>query len=96
MGYGWQERTSGEELPELRVEGYLGKLNPAVKTAISCGAIARQGSACLLLTLRSCSPSRAQVAGIQWPGHSAGSYFWRGADLLGIQRREIDGLIPPF
>ena len=56
----------------------FGKLNPAVKMAISCGAIALQGSARLLLTPLSHSPSRAEVAGIQWSGHSAGSYFWRG------------------
>lgn len=56
----------------------FGKPNPAVKTAISCRAVAAQGSACLLLTLLEGSPSRAQLAGIQWSGHSAGSYFWRG------------------
>lgn len=56
----------------------FGKLNPAVKTAISHGAIALQGSACLLLTPLSGSPSQAEEAGIQWGGHRAASYFWRG------------------
>lgn len=56
----------------------FGKLNPAVKTAISCRAIALQGSAHLLLTLFSHSPSRAELAGIQWSGHNVGAYFWRG------------------
>lgn len=58
----------------------FGKLNPAVKMAISRAAVALEGSACLLLLLTplSYSPSRADLAGIQWSGHSDGSYFWKG------------------
>lgn len=59
----------------------FGRLSPAVKTAISRAAIALEAGACLLLllTLRSPSPSRAELAGIQWSGHSGGSYFWKGS-----------------
>lgn len=68
-----QEKSSG-----LKVEGCLfGKLSPAVKMAISHGAIALQESACLLLTLLTFT-FQGGASRIQWSGHSLGAYFWRG------------------
>lgn len=72
------KRTSGEELRAQGGRMPFGKLNPAVKMAISHEAIALQGTAHLLLTLLSHSPSKTKLAGIQWSGHSVGTYFWRG------------------
>lgn len=58
----------------------FGKLNPAVKTAISCGAVAVQGSAYLLLTLLTGSPSGA----VLW-----NSMEWSERWLLFLERRQI-------
>lgn len=62
----------------------FGKLNPAVKTAISRAAVALEGSACLplLLTPLSHAPSGAEGAGVQWGAHSVGSYFWKGSEFV--------------
>lgn len=81
----------------------FGKLNPAVKTAISCAAIALEGRACLLLLLllllTPLPPSPFEPSSQEFSGQVAALSlrFAEAAHLLSVQRGRITfHLLLPF
>lgn len=74
----------------------FGKLNPAVKTAISCGAVALQGRVCVLPSPLLHWPPKAALAGIQWSGPSVSSYFWKGGTFARHTKGWKQMPYPPF